>query len=84
MIKSTKEVNVGQSGRVKGNITTERVVVQGYVEGSIVASKVEIKTKGRVSGEITSNELIIESQGVFEGTSIVKDAKPLLQGKAKS
>jgi len=47
--------------------------VQGYVEGSINADKVEIKAAGRVSGEITSVELVIESKAIFEGNSIVKD-----------
>ena len=83
IIKSTKEVNVGQSGRVKGDITTEKLIVQGFIEGTVSASRVEIKAKGRVSGEITSNELIIESKGIFEGTSIVKDATPLI-GESKS
>jgi cytoskeletal protein CcmA (bactofilin family) len=74
-IKSSKEVNVGKNGHVKGSIVTERLVVQGFIEGSIEAKTVEIKAAGHVSGEIISNELIIESKGVFEGNSIVKDAK---------
>ena len=66
-------MNVGKHGHVKGNITTQRLVVQGYVEGSINADKVEIKAAGHVSGEITSVELVIESKAIFEGNSIVKD-----------
>ena len=82
IVKSTKEVNIGKNGHVKGSITTDRLIVQGYVEGTIDAKTVEIKANGRVSGEITSSELIIESKGVFEGNSVVKDIKPLL-GKTK-
>ncbi len=59
---------------MKGNISTQRLVVQGYVEGSINANKVEIKAAGRVNGEITSVELVIESKAIFEGNSIVKDS----------
>ncbi|WP_457747320.1 bactofilin family protein [Sulfurimonas sp.] len=73
-VKSSKEVNVGKHGHVKGNISTQRLVVQGYVEGSINANKVEIKAAGRVNGEITSVELVIESKAIFEGNSIVKDS----------
>ena len=83
MINSSKEVNVGKNGRVKGNIVTERLVVQGLVEGSVDAKHVEIKAAGHVNGEITSSELIIESKGIFEGNSIVKDAKPVV-GKSKA
>lgn len=82
LIKSTKEVNIGKNGHVKGNIVTERLIVQGYVEGTVDAKTVEIKAHGRVSGEITSSQLIIESKGVFEGNSIVKDLKPIA-GKIK-
>ncbi|WP_041675123.1 bactofilin family protein [Sulfurimonas autotrophica] len=72
-IKSSKEVNVGKNGHVKGDITTKRLVVQGLVEGSVHADRVEIKAAGHVNGEITSVELVIESKGIFEGNSIIKD-----------
>ena len=73
-INSSKEVNVGKNGKVKGNVVTKRLVVQGYVEGSVDADRVEIKAAGHVNGEITSVELVIESKGIFEGNSIVKNS----------
>ena len=69
-------MNVGKNGHVKGDITTKRLVVQGFVEGSVHADKVEIKAAGHVNGEITSVELVIESKGIFEGNSIIKDSTP--------
>ena len=72
-IKSQNEVNIGKHGHVKGDLATKHLVVQGYVEGTVNAEKVEIRSGGRVSGSIESAELIIESKGVFEGNSIVKD-----------
>jgi len=86
MIKSSKEVNVGKNGHVKGSVQTERLVVQGFIEGTVDAKIVEIKAGGHVSGEITATELIIESKGIFEGNSIVKETKnekPVL-GNAKA
>ena len=71
-IDSSKEVNIGKHGHIKGDVVTNRLVVQGFIEGTISADKVEIKAAGKVSGSIESGELIIESQGIFEGTSIVK------------
>lgn len=73
IIDSSKEVNIGKSGHIKGDISTTRLIVQGYVEGSINAARVEIKAHGRVSGSIESGELVIEAKGIFEGNSIVKD-----------
>jgi len=73
VINSSKEVNVGKNGHIKGDVTTSRLVVQGLIEGSINAGKVEIKAAGKVAGTIESEELIIESKGIFEGNSIVKN-----------
>ena len=75
IITSDKEVNIGKNGHVKGTITTNKLIIQGFVEGSIDAQRVEIKAAGHMSGEITSSELVIESKGIFEGSSVVKDIK---------
>ena len=79
-ISSSKEVNIGKHGHVKGTVSADRLIVQGFIEGSIESNRVEIKAGGRVSGEITSKELIIEAQGVFEGSSVVKDSQSVFEG----
>jgi len=76
-IHSSQEVNIGKNGHIKGDIFTTRLVVQGYIEGTINAQKVEIKAMGRVNGSIESSELIIEAKGIFEGNSIVKNVSEL-------
>jgi len=73
-INSSQDVNVGKNGYVQGNIVSKRVVVQGHVKGIIEADRVEIKAAGHVNGEIRSIELVIESKGIFEGNSIVKNS----------
>ncbi|WP_428737957.1 bactofilin family protein [Sulfurimonas sp.] len=72
-INSTKEVNIGKNGHIKGSVVTNRLIVQGFIEGTIDADKVEIKAAGRVSGEIKSAELVIEAKGIFEGNSVIKN-----------
>ena len=74
VIESNTSVTVGKNGNIKGDITAKQLVVQGYIEGSINASIVEIKSVGRVNGSIEAGELVIEAKGVFEGSSIVKDS----------
>jgi len=74
IINSQKEVNIGKNGHIKGDIFTSRLVVQGVIEGNVNASRVEIKSCGRISGKLESSELIIESKGVFEGNSILKNS----------
>ena len=75
VIQSNKEVNIGKNGHIKGDVSTKRLVVQGYIEGSVNAARVEIKAHGRVNGTIESSELVIEAKGIFEGNSVVKDVK---------
>ncbi len=75
-IYSKKEVNIGKNGHVNGDIHTKRLIVQGFIEGSLHADRVEIKADGRVNGTIEAAELIIEAKGIFEGNSIVKGVAP--------
>lgn len=75
VIDSKNEVNVGKNGQIKGDVITQRLVVQGVIEGTVNAQRVEIKASGRVSGNIESAELIIEAKGVFEGSSVVKNSE---------
>ncbi|MBU1659495.1 polymer-forming cytoskeletal protein [bacterium] len=76
MIHSQKDINIGKNGHIMGDIVTERLIVQGYMEGSINAQRVEIKAQGRVRGSIESAELVIEAKGIFEGNSVVKEVTP--------
>jgi cytoskeletal protein CcmA (bactofilin family) len=74
VINSKKDVNIGKNGHIKGDVVTQRLVVQGYIEGTINAHRVEIKAAGKVNGSIESSELVIEAKGIFEGNSVVKKA----------
>ena len=74
-INSKNEINIGKNGRIKGEITTTNLIVQGFVEGSVKVDRVDIKAGGKVQGTIEASELVIESKGSFEGSSIVKSIK---------
>lgn len=66
-------MNVGKNGHVNGEIVTNHLIVQGFIEGNINADRVEIRAGGHLRGEITSVELVIESKGIFEGNSVMKN-----------
>jgi len=76
IIHSQQEVNIGKNGHVNGDVHTKRLIVQGFIEGSLHAERVEIKAAGRVHGTIEAAELVIEAKGIFEGNSIVKGVSP--------
>jgi len=73
VIHSKKLVTIGKSGKVKGEIITHHLVVQGLVEGSIDSNRLEIMAAGTVKGSILSGDLIIEAKGHFEGESKIKN-----------
>lgn len=73
VINSQRDINVGKNGKIKGDIISKRVVVQGFVDGNINSERIEIKAGGHISGSIASSELVIEAKGIFEGTSVLKD-----------
>jgi len=72
-ILSKKLITIGKSGKVRGEIQTNHLVVQGSVEGSVEAERLEIMAAGKVLGSIISSELVIEAQGHFEGESKIKN-----------
>ena len=72
-IKSKKLVTIGKSGKVRGEIHTTQLIVQGAVEGSVEADRLEIMAAGRIIGSILTSELVIEAKGHFEGESKIKN-----------
>jgi cytoskeletal protein CcmA (bactofilin family) len=74
-VRSRAEVAIGQEGRIEGDITAERVIVSGKVEGTISAKRLEIISGGRVDGDVTAAELVIESGALFNGNSRIRDAE---------
>ena len=71
-IHSKKLITIGKSGTVRGEVHTNHLVVQGTVEGSVEAERLEIMAAGKVLGSILSSELVIEAKGHFEGESKIK------------
>ncbi|MFS1415481.1 bactofilin family protein [Vibrio sp. 10N.286.49.B1] len=58
---------VAESGRVKGEIHTKQLLVNGILEGNCHAERIQILANGRVKGKIWSNDLSIEPGGKFFG-----------------
>lgn len=63
---------VGKSGRVRGNVELEHVVVYGSIEGNIRAEKVELHG-GSVRGDIVTRNLLVEMGSFFNGRCIMEE-----------
>ncbi|MCL2898007.1 bactofilin family protein [Brenneria tiliae] len=62
-------IKVEHIGKVKGEMKSQQIVINGDVEGRIYAGTVAILAQGKMTGEIFSDELSIEKGGVFIGQS---------------
>ena len=63
------EVTIGPNGRVKAKVTAKSVVLEGVLEGNIVASeRVEIRESASVKGDILTKRIIIVEGAFFKGS----------------
>ncbi|MEO8362675.1 MAG: polymer-forming cytoskeletal protein [Vicinamibacteria bacterium] len=69
-IKSTSEVEVGDSGDVKATVSAKSIVISGKVVGDCVASdRIEIRASGKLNGSIKAARISIADGAEFKGTS---------------
>ncbi|MFF2886514.1 polymer-forming cytoskeletal protein [Paenibacillus sp. NPDC057967] len=69
-IMSSGDVIVGENGVANSNITARDLVLAGQLNGDVEArGKLTICATGVLNGNITAQSLIIESGGVFNGSS---------------
>jgi cytoskeletal protein CcmA (bactofilin family) len=61
-------LTVGPNGVVKANVSAKGVIVQGKLEGSIIASdKVELRQSAVVTGDLATQRIAIEEGAFLKG-----------------
>lgn len=73
---SRADLIIGDSGRIKGNITCQNLLLAGKVEGNISASgQLHITATGTLLGDASIRSFIVDEQGTFDGKcQMVQDA----------
>lgn len=72
-IISKKEITIGESGEVLGNIKTQNLTIKGKFRGNIVVSReVRITSTGKLFGNLICKnpKFIIDKGGFFDGKRI--------------
>jgi cytoskeletal protein CcmA (bactofilin family) len=70
-------LTVGPNGQVKASVESKAIVVQGRLEGNLLASdRVELRKSAVVTGDITTQRIAIEEGAYLKG-------KVDIQGKAE-
>jgi len=60
---------VSPSARLKGNINAGEIILEGNVEGNLVATgRVMVKARAILLGDITASRVAIEDGAKFKGT----------------
>ena len=71
-IHSKSIVTIGKGGKIKGDVTSSKLIVNGLFEGNAECDSVEVLAGGNFLGKVTSKELMIEAKAHFEGESKIK------------
>lgn len=71
-VHSKSIVTIGKGGKINGEITANRLIVNGLFEGDASCDGVEVLAGGKFLGRVTSKELILEAKAQFEGESKIK------------
>lgn len=69
-VSSDKTVIISANGRFKGEITADKVIINGLFDGECYANTVEILPQGKAQGTIHSDDLSIERGGSFIGKTL--------------
>ena len=74
---------VGSNGQVDANIAVSAAVVNGVVNGDIVATeRVQLGRTARVVGNIQTPRIVIEDGAIFEGSCVMMKAREAVEERA--
>jgi cytoskeletal protein CcmA (bactofilin family) len=69
-IKLAGDVYVGPTGVVDADIEADNVVIQGQLNGNVLARKqLQIQSSGKLMGDCTAQSIDIKEGALFEGRS---------------
>jgi cytoskeletal protein CcmA (bactofilin family) len=81
-VRSNK-LSVGQSGRIKGAVTAEKMLVRGRVIGEIRARVITLASTARVKGDALHETLTIEPGAQLEGHCRPMETVKQIEGAAQ-
>ncbi len=67
---------VGETGKIKGDIKCNEIIISGAVEGKIICKNtLHIKETGSQIGDVEVNKIIIDEEAKFIGNCQMKNAE---------
>ena len=75
-VRGTRQVLLGKSGTIRGDVSTAEAVIAGTIAGSVVASiRLELQAGGVVNGNIDTKSIIVLEGARINGTVSMADSR---------
>jgi len=76
MIKTTKNLKVGENSKIFANIYAENALISGEIQGNIVIlGKLELTPTAKIFGDIKTSSISIENGAILNGKLTMTDNK---------
>jgi len=76
MIKTTKNLKVGENSKIFANIYAENALISGEIQGNIVIlGKLELTPTAKIFGDIKTSAISIENGATLNGKLTMSDNK---------
>jgi cytoskeletal protein CcmA (bactofilin family) len=67
-IRGARQVLLGRSGSIQGDVHAEEAILAGKVTGTVVASeRVEVQSTSRIDGDIHTKSIVVLEGGMING-----------------
>ncbi len=67
-IRGARQVLLGRSGSIQGDVHAEEAILAGKVVGTVAASeRVEVQSSCRIDGDISTRSIVVLEGGVING-----------------
>jgi cytoskeletal protein CcmA (bactofilin family) len=60
---------ISEDAKIDGNVTAEKVIVSGALEGQINGTHVSLTSSAQFKGDVVCRALLIDEEADFDGTS---------------
>ena len=84
-VTAASKVVIGQTGRIKGNLTCGSADIEGNIEGVLkVEGLLSLRTSAVINGEITTAKLQVEEGANFSGNCVMSNHRTTQKVTAKA
>ncbi len=81
-VTSEGDVTISDTGRVKGHIRANQVLIAGKVSGNVEGKlKVEVLSSGQLFGDVLTSSFVIQEKARFEGKCTMNNKENSIQSE---